>query len=67
MNEACVPDDGGALVCLQRADEMPSQNAPARVPGIGVKGGHVGKLGGSFLVAVLAHVSDAKFCKQHNV
>jgi hypothetical protein len=62
MNQIRVPDDGSALVRLQRTDEVPSQNARIRA-----QSRHVGNLGSGFLIAVLADVSDAKFCKQDNV
>ena len=67
MNQARIPDDGGALVGLQRTDEVPSQDVRIRAPGIRVKGRHIRNLGSCFLVAVLADISDAKLCQQDNI
>ena len=62
MNKARVPDDGSALVRLQRTDEVPAQTAWIRV-----RRRDLGNLGGGFLIAVLAHIGDAKLGKQHDV
>jgi hypothetical protein len=62
MNKARVPDDGRALVRLQRADEVPPQISCTRV---GVS--HLGNLGSGFLIAILTHIPHAEFCEQHDV
>ena len=62
MNQARVADDRRALIRLQRTDEVPSQNARIRA-----YGGDGGDLGGGLLIAVLAHIRDAKLGKQRHV